>query len=225
MAKCICGCALETSAGARFIQGHNSRVNHHMLGKHHTRQANEKNRLKHLGTVAWNRGKKMPKEYCDKLAAAHHGKHSSPDTEFVRGHALTPAMRASLIAGQFKKGYVPWNKGKYEPEKYLAYRAEVRALTKKIIKGVYASWDGRCCYTGDYIRGRTDKKKPTIDHKIPIYIGFLNSLPFEMIGGAANICICSKDINSGKRCRVPLGLHFTLKNVPIGFWKPPTVRI
>ena len=94
--------------------------NHPMFGKHHSSEANEKNRQSHLGKIPWNKGKTgiYSKEARQKMSKAasnrkpiNKGKHCSEETkEKIRrahlGKKLTEEHRKKLC------GKIPWNKGK-----------------------------------------------------------------------------------------------------------------
>lgn len=54
MSKCECRCGGEASPGKRFISGHNSKVNHPMKGKHHTKESKKKNSDSHKGRTEEN---------------------------------------------------------------------------------------------------------------------------------------------------------------------------
>ena len=63
---CECMCGEYASSEKRFIVGHQSRINHPLKGKHHTKESNEKNRQAHLG-------KKQSEETRKKLSKARLG--------------------------------------------------------------------------------------------------------------------------------------------------------
>lgn len=95
--------------------------------------------------------------------------------------------------------------------KYEVYILEVMRITRKNIDYVYEKWDGKCYYSSkelvsneEYLSRHPDsllsnnRLQPTIDHKISIKYGFLNSIPPEVIGDIENLCICSRSVNSSK---------------------------
>jgi hypothetical protein len=58
---------------------------HPFLGKHHTKESNEKNRISHLGKIAWNRGKPWSKQIKEKFRLSHLGKHHTKETGLKMG--------------------------------------------------------------------------------------------------------------------------------------------
>lgn len=70
---------------------------HPFYGKHHTKESNEMNRLAHLGRPAWNIGIPITEKAKTKMSSAKKGRHISIKTEF-------------------KKGLIPWNKGRKSPQ-------------------------------------------------------------------------------------------------------------
>lgn len=85
-----------------------------------------------------------------------------------------------------------------------AYRRKVRSkLTKNFKKELYDNWDGYDYYDGEYIKDNLnlsgwDRLSPSIDHKVSIFDGFTNNIPFETISSIDNICITKRHINSSK---------------------------
>lgn len=53
---------------------------HWLFGKHHKPESNEKNRIAHLGQLAWNKGKKTSDEVRKKISIAHKGIPMHPNT-------------------------------------------------------------------------------------------------------------------------------------------------
>lgn len=89
---------------------------------------------------------------------------------------------------------------------YEKYRDKVRYLTNKLKKYILETWDGFDYYDGEYIRGNfkyrwSNKKYPTMDHKVSIYFGFINNIKPEEISDTSNICITKRGINSSKNSR------------------------
>lgn len=85
-----------------------------------------------------------------------------------------------------------------------AYRRKVQSkLTKSFKKELYDNWDGYDYYDGEYIKDNLnlsgwDRLSPSIDHKVSIFDGFTNNIPFETISSIDNICITKRHINSSK---------------------------
>lgn len=99
-------------------------------GKHHTKEAIEKNRLAHLGRPAWNKGKKgvqtawnkgipMGEEAKKKSRISHKG--MKPWNTGKKGVHLSPKS-------EFKKGLIPWSKGKHLPKEL---KKKISESTKK----------------------------------------------------------------------------------------------
>lgn len=83
------------------------------------------------------------------------------------------------------------------------YRNVIRKLTYKYKKELFNNWDGYDYYDGEYIKEylslhNTNKKYPTIDHKMSLYYGFNNNIPPYIIGNIENLCITKRTINSSK---------------------------
>ena len=83
------------------------------------------------------------------------------------------------------------------------YKNNVDNRTKLIKSKLIEEWDGNDYYDGEYIKDNFEldhihKNYPTIDHKISIYYGFNNNIPFEEISDLDNLCITKKHLNSKK---------------------------
>lgn len=81
------------------------------------------------------------------------------------------------------------------------YKTTVRNQTKQSLK--LLSWDGTDFYDGSYIKdnfslSHIDNDYPTIDHKISIYEGFLNSISTHVISSVENLCWTKRIINITK---------------------------
>jgi len=81
------------------------------------------------------------------------------------------------------------------------YKTTVRNQTKQSLK--LLSWDGTDFYDGSYIKdnfslSHIDNDYPTIDHKISIYEGFLNSISTHVISDVENLCWTKRIINITK---------------------------
>lgn len=84
------------------------------------------------------------------------------------------------------------------------YRLKTISLTRAIKNQLFESWDGYDYYDNEYIKDNfkykpSDRLYPTIDHKISVYYGYINSIPPEEICKIENLCITKKYINSSKR--------------------------
>lgn len=99
------------------------------------------------------------------------------------------------------------NRGSIIPDRFLSdwniYKRNVRKLTNRVNKKIYEHWDGYDYYDGEFIKGYfsyspTNRLYPSIDHKISVYYGFLNNIPFEEIASIDNLCITKRFINSSK---------------------------
>ncbi len=90
---------------------------------------------------------------------------------------------------------------------FLLYKRRCRTLTDKNKKKLFNEWDGYDFYDNEYIRPYlslrfTDKKYPTIDHKISIFYGFKNNITPEIISHINNLVITKRTINSSKRMKI-----------------------
>lgn len=89
-------------------------------------------------------------------------------------------------------------------EPYQLYRKNVDNITDRLKDQIYNNWDGYDYYDGEYIKENlnlnpNDRNRPTIDHKISVYYGFKNGIPFDEISNINNICITKSYLNSKKR--------------------------
>jgi hypothetical protein len=121
------------------------------------------------------------------------------DTKMDRyGHYFVNYEKAYLTKvdrGHIKTGLVleDWN----------LYKREVARFTRRCKKDLYESWNGYDYYDGEFIKGylsnsHIHKFYPTMDHKISVYYGFINSIDPNFIGSIENLCITKRFINSIK---------------------------
>lgn len=95
--------------------------------------------------------------------------------------------------------------------KFEKYRRAVNKETRKNKKNLFALWNGLCYYTNKKLITLNEWREmnnnlspsrnslhPTIDHKISIVHGFVNSISPEIIGGLDNLCICARYVNVKK---------------------------
>jgi hypothetical protein len=83
------------------------------------------------------------------------------------------------------------------------YKKKVRNITKQNKKRLYEEWDGYDYYDDELIKGylsysHTHRFYPTMDHKISVFYGFINSIDPNFIGSIENLCITKRFINSTK---------------------------
>jgi len=83
------------------------------------------------------------------------------------------------------------------------YENSIENKTKMIKDELFEKWDGYDYYDGEYIKDNLNLNHlnvnfPTIDHKISIYSGFKNNIPFYEIASIENLCITKRGINSKK---------------------------
>lgn len=84
---------------------------------------------------------------------------------------------------------------------FKIYYRKVWNLTKKNKPQLIELWGGLCYYSGiglSYEYHYNHPNYPTIDHKISVYNGFINNIPYEFIGSLDNLCICSREMNNKK---------------------------
>ena len=86
---------------------------------------------------------------------------------------------------------------------WCLYKKEVRNITKRNKRKLYEDWNGYDYYDGEFIKGYLSNSHihrfyPTIDHKISVYYGFINSIDPNEIGSIENLCITKRFINSSK---------------------------
>lgn len=88
-----------------------------------------------------------------------------------------------------------------EKTDWKLYKDKVRSLTRKNVK--LLEWDGTDFYDNEYIKDNfnldyNDNNYPTIDHKISIFEGFMNSKSIEEIASVDNLCWTKRIINITK---------------------------
>lgn len=193
------------------------------------------------GTIPGFTGKSHSLETRQKISSCQIGKHHSVRTEFKKGHAIvipnevrkkiSSALRGHAVSEEtiskisrswFKKCHIPWNKKDFKEKKdYSIYLAKVKYLTRKNKFIMFATWDGFCYYTKEYIKDCNGKKKPSIDHKISTKDCYLNNIPPVLAASITNLVICSIAVNAKKRTRsLPGGM--TIKILDEGFWPEPS---
>jgi len=87
---------------------------------------------------------------------------------------------------------------------FFLYKKDVNKISRRFSKKLLEEWNGYDYYDGELIINNFLLKKnsrlyPSIDHKIPIYYGFVNNIKPEIIGEIDNLCITKKYINSRKK--------------------------
>lgn len=91
------------------------------------------------------------------------------------------------------------------------YKRKVLSETRKHLRELWNDSDGTDFYTGKKLitneeykikfpnkHLNTNKKQPSIDHKVSILVGFIENISPQIIGNINNICITSRQINSKK---------------------------
>lgn len=85
------------------------------------------------------------------------------------------------------------------------YKKKVNNITRINKKELLEKWNGYDFYDGEYIKDNyfkynpRNKKYPSIDHKISVFYGFINNIPYNIIGSIENICITKTEINCSKK--------------------------
>jgi hypothetical protein len=85
------------------------------------------------------------------------------------------------------------------------YKKLVKIETRKNKKILLENWDGYDFYDKEYIKDNyinfkpRDGKYPSLDHKVSVFFGFINNIPYSEIGSLENICITKTEINCSKR--------------------------
>lgn len=105
--------------------------------------------------------------------------------------------------------------GKWIPLEKLSdfekYRRNVMVETRKNVKILWKEWDCLDYYTKEKLitneeykilypnkHKNTNKLQPSVDHKFPILLGFLEGIDYKFIGSINNLCITSRQNNSKK---------------------------
>lgn len=94
---------------------------------------------------------------------------------------------------------------------FQKYRRKVMFESKKNIKELWKKWDGLDFYSGEKLITNEEYKlifpensvnknklQPSVDHKFPILLGFLENIDYKFIGSINNLCITSRQNNSKK---------------------------
>ena len=99
------------------------------------------------------------------------------------------------------------NNGKMLPDELLSefkkYKSNAMRVTRRNKSTIFREWDGFDYYDKEYIKSNlslnsNDRFYPTIDHKISIAHGFLNSISYDLIGSLSKLCVTKKYLNSKK---------------------------
>lgn len=104
----------------------------------------------------------------------------------------------------FKKlNKVPYKKISYLSEEFQKYKTEVERLTWKIASKLEKP--DRCFYTGvKFIDAEqkevnpNDPRKRTVDHKVPVLVGYLTGMSVEEVADANNLSFVLRYVNSAK---------------------------
>ena len=70
---CACGCGVLAASGNRYVLGHNSKSEHPMLGKKHSRETLAKLSQSHQGPRLWRMGFTHTKEARKRMSESHRG--------------------------------------------------------------------------------------------------------------------------------------------------------
>ena len=127
----------------------------------------------------------------------------------------------SFVNKSIKKGLKTKIKKKLIiPEEKLTEFEKYKKITRRLIykfkKRLFEEWNGYDYYDDEYIKDNlnlyhTDRKYPTIDHKISIFKGFNDNIDPYIIGDISNMCITKREINSSKYINIEPGQKY-LKN-------------
>lgn len=86
-----------------------------------------------------------------------------------------------------------------EVEPFKLYRREVDKLTNRVKSKLYSVWSGYDYYDSEYIKDNIIFKfRPSIDHIISVYYGYINNIPASVIADISNLCI-TKVINNCRK--------------------------
>lgn len=123
MRLCKCGCGKEVKKKEYypyiwniFIKGHNTKDRKPMYGKHHSEATKRRMSKSSKGQIAWNKGKK-----CPQISKAKKGK-SLPHLkkyQFKKGNIPWIKGKRGIHHSpltEFKNGHIPWSKGRKRPD-------------------------------------------------------------------------------------------------------------
>lgn len=128
--------------------------------------------------------------------------HYFQSKEFLENNEIKQKSKSTRI----KNGYMIDD---VDMKPFLLYKRKCRRITYKFKKILFEKWDGYDYYDNEYIKDNLNLKNtntsyPTIDHKISIFYGFINSIDVEKIGDLDNLCITKRRINcsKGTKCKL-----------------------
>lgn len=115
------------------------------------------------------------------------------------------AAQSDSVKSKIKKSRVKNNSWVSDEDRsdFENYENSIENKTKLVRHELFEKWNGYDYYDGEYIKNNINLNHlnvnfPTIDHKISIYSGFKNNIPFEEIANIENLCITKRGINSKK---------------------------
>jgi hypothetical protein len=159
------------------------------IGKKHTEESKNKNRITHLGKVPWIKGKKHTEETKNKLSKLNKGGNI---TSFKKGH-----KRSNTGRTYFRKGQVPWNYKGITPINRLIRTSVEYKLWRK---AVFERDNYTCIWCGKkFIKGVTGKVILHADHIKPFSL--FPELRFAIDNGRTLCIDCHKktDTYGGKK--------------------------
>ena len=99
---------------------------------------------------------------------------------------------------------------------FILYKNIVRRITRQNILTLLKEWNGFDYYDEEYIKSNFDLDAnnvnyPTIDHKISLTYGYINSIDPCQIGSIENLCMTKRCINSSKNSKIESEFKLLLK--------------
>jgi hypothetical protein len=115
---CSCGCGENAKPGNNYILGHNSRVEHPMLGKKHSEETRKKLSESHMGLPSGARGLKHSGDTRRRMSESHKGVPLSGEHRKSIGAASirTWAAKSNEEREQWAKNISVGEKGKFVSE-------------------------------------------------------------------------------------------------------------
>jgi hypothetical protein len=157
---------------------------------HPNKNSNIKNKIRNT----WNAKSKLEyEEIIEKVRNTWNNKTDAVMSDINKKRKITRINKKLQIADELTN-------------EFTKYKILCDNITRKNKKELFTNWDGIDFYDNEYIKDNfqyvsSDKRYPTIDHKISIFSGFKNKIDPNIIGSILNLCITTRSNNSSKHIK------------------------